>query len=158
MIDPYLLVKWLHIVSATILFGLGLGTALHMWLTHLSDDPRAIATVARNVVRADWLFTLPSGVVQPISGIALIHMAGFDPWASWLVATYALYVLAGGCWLVVVRLQLQARNLAAEAVRLDEPLPDLYYATMRAWYRLGWPAFIALLVIFWLMVNKPTLW
>ena len=72
MSDPYLWLKWLHVVSATVLFGTGLGTALHMWLAHLRRDPRAIAVVARNVVLVDWLFTATSGVVQPLSGFGLV--------------------------------------------------------------------------------------
>jgi len=83
--DPYLWLKWLHVMSATVLFGTGLGTALHMWLAHLRRDPRAIAVVARNVVLVDWLLTATSGVVQPLSGIGLVYLSAADPFASWLV-------------------------------------------------------------------------
>ena len=75
------MIKILHIVSATILFGTGLGTAVQMWLTHRSGDPRALAVVARNVVRADFFFTAPAVVVQPVTGAALIAPTGADPLA-----------------------------------------------------------------------------
>jgi Predicted integral membrane protein (DUF2269) len=32
--DALLILKWLHILSATVLFGTGLGTAAHLWMTH----------------------------------------------------------------------------------------------------------------------------
>src|ERR1700751_63907 len=95
----FLFLKTLHILSATLLFGTGLGTAFHMWATHLRGDVRAIAVTTRNVVLADWLFIAASGVVQPVTGAGLVLMARYDPHASWLVMTYALYVLAGACWL-----------------------------------------------------------
>jgi uncharacterized membrane protein len=62
--DYYLLLKAVHIVSATILFGTGVGTAFHMWMSHLSGSVPAIAMAARNTVIADFLFTTPAVVVQ----------------------------------------------------------------------------------------------
>lgn len=153
--SAYLITKWLHILSATVLFGTGLGTALHMWLTHLRGDVRAIASTTRNVVLVDWLFTATSGVIQPITGFLLVYMAGYDPLAPWLVWSYALYVLALACWAPVVWLQIKVRDIAVTAAAQDLPLPDDYYRYMRHWYWLGWPAFISLLVVFYLMVAKP---
>lgn len=158
MIDPYLALKWIHILSSTVLFGTGMGTAFHMWMAHRRGDARAIATVAGNVVLADWLFTLPAGIVQPATGFTMVLMAGFDPRESWLVATYALYLLALACWVPVVILQMHARSLAAVAAAEGAPLPPAYHRIMRRWFVLGWPAFAALIVVFWLMVAKPSLW
>jgi len=158
MIDPYQALKWVHILSSTVLFGTGMGTAFHMWMAHLRGDPRTIATVAANVVLADWLFTLPAGIAQPVTGVAMMFMVGFSPWETWLVVTYGLYLLALGCWLPVVVLQMRARDLAAAAAACGGPLPPAYHRIMRRWFVLGWPAFIALVVVFWLMVTKPALW
>jgi uncharacterized membrane protein len=154
----YLWIKVAHILSATILFGTGLGTAFHMWLTHRSGDLRAIATVSRNVVLADLLFTTPAIIVQPATGAALIHLAGSDPLASWLIAAYVLYAVAGACWLPVVWLQIKVRDIARSALENGRPLPPVYHRYMRFWFALGWPAFAAVVVIFWLMAAKPDLW
>jgi uncharacterized membrane protein len=154
----YFLIKTVHILSATVLFGTGIGTAFQMWRAHLSGDSRAIASTARSVVVADWLFTTPAIVIQPLTGLALAHMAGVDLLSSWLVATYGLYVIAGVCWLPVVGLQLRVRDLARKAVNENTPLPESYFKSMRFWFALGWPAFGALIVIFWLMVARPELW
>ncbi len=157
-IDSYLWMKWLHVLSSTVLFGTGIGTAFQMWFAHLRGDVRSIAIVTRNVVLADWLFTLPAGILQPITGLALAMQSGLDPKASWLVVTYALYVLAFVCWVPVVVLQIRARDLATRAVATNQPLPPDYYSAMRLWFILGWPAFTALIVIYLLMVAKPDLW
>ncbi len=157
-IDSYLWLKWLHILSSTVLFGTGLGTAFQMWSAHTRGDVRGIAVVARNVVLADWLFTLPAGVVQPVTGLMLAARAGIDLSTSWLVATYLLYALAFVCWVPVVVLQIRVRDLAAQAADANRPLPADYHRAMRLWFVLGWPAFIALLVVFLLMIAKPDRW
>jgi len=154
----FLALKALHILSSSLLFGTGLGTAFHMWATHLRGDVKAIAATARNVVLADWLFTATSGAVQPVTGVGLVLMAGYDPRSPWLILTYGLYVLAGACWLIVVRLQIRVAGIAARSAAKGLPLPPEYYRIMRAWFWLGWPAFISLLGIFWLMAMKPDLW
>lgn len=154
----YFLIKTIHILSATVLFGTGLGTAFQMWRAHLGGDPRAIASVAATVVMADFLFTTPAVIIQPLTGVALAHLAGIDLLAPWILVSLGLYVVAGACWLPVVWLQLRARDLARRAALEHTPLPRSYYRTMRIWFALGWPAFGAVIVIFWLMVARLELW
>jgi uncharacterized membrane protein len=154
----HLWIKTLHIISATVLFGTGLGTAFHMWLAHLTRDARVVAAAARSTVRADFLFTTPAVILQPLTGALLIDGAGYHPDEPWLVAVYALYAVAGACWLPVVWLQIRARDLASAAAAAGAPLPPQYDRCMRLWFALGWPAFAAVLAIFWLMTTKPALW
>lgn len=157
MMDAYLLVKWLHVLSSTILFGFGAGTAWYMWSAHRTGDPVVIANVGRMVVRADWIFTGTSGVFQPLSGLYLVHLVGYRPAEPWLVLTYVLYAVALACWVPVVMLQIRAQRLAQAAAESGMPLGDRYRATMRLWFILGWPAFLGLLGVFWLMLAKPGL-
>jgi uncharacterized membrane protein len=154
----FIALKLVHIVSATVLFGTGLGTAFQMWAADRTGDARVIAAVASNVVRADLYFTTPAIIVQPLTGLSLIYSEGIDPFASWLVTAYLLYALAGACWLPVIWIQLRLRNLAGEADARSRALPAEYRQMMRIWFVLGWPAFLAVLLIFWLMVTKPALW
>ena len=157
MSDPYLWTKWLHILSSTVLFGTGIGTAFQMvWAMRAQHTP-TIARVASGVVFADWLFTLPSGLVQPVTGVILAYLAGYPLSAPWLVTTYALYALAFACWVPVVRLQIRIRDLALANSNDPTPPVEITHA-YRFWFALGWPAFAALLVIFWLMIAKPDLW
>lgn len=154
----YAAIKFVHIVSATILFGTGLGTAFFMWMSHRTGNVVAIASAARITVRADWLFTTPAVILQPLSGVLLMRLVGYPAASSWLVVAIGLYVLAGACWLPVVALQLRIRDLAARAAREGCALPPQYYRCFRWWFALGWPAFAAVLATFWLMVAKPVLW
>lgn len=151
----YLVVKWLHIVSSTLLFGTGLGIAFFMLGAHRSGDARFIAQTARHVVIADAVFTAPAVATQLATGLWLAHRAQLPLSTAWLQVSLALYLLVGCCWLPVLWLQVRARNLAAAAAAAGTPLPPAYQRAMRWWFALGWPAFAAVLAIFWLMVRKP---
>jgi uncharacterized membrane protein len=153
--NAYEIVKTLHIVSAAVLFGTGLGTAFFMWRADRSGEVEIVALAARHTVLADWLFTAPTVVFQPLSGLWLAWQAGIGLSESWLVWTYGLYALAAACWLPVVWLQLRMRDLSAEAARTGTQLPPAYRRYMGLWFRLGWPAFLSVLAIFYLMVAKP---
>jgi uncharacterized membrane protein len=153
----YLALKTLHVLSSTILFGTGIGTAYFMWMVNRSGNRQAIAVVTGHVMKADLFFTTPSVIVQPLSGFALMSLAGFPMQfapLNWLGLSLLLYALAGACWLPVLWLQWRMHRLA----RLDplEPtLPAAYWRYERAWTALGVPAFVGLVVVFWLMVAKP---
>lgn len=153
----YLLLKYIHIVSSTLLFGTGIGTAFHGLLAYRTKDPRVIAAVGRSVVLADWFFTAPAVVVQPITGVALAFMAGIPLTSGWLALSILLYLFVGACWLPVVWLQIQMRKLARKSLETGMPLPAIYFKYLRFWFALGWPAFTAVLVIFYLMIVKPDL-
>ena len=153
----YLALKLIHILSSTVLFGTGLGTAFSMWRANASRDPRVVAAVARNVAIADWVFTTPAVIMQPITGVALAKLAGFPLTSNWLELSIVLYLLIGACWIPVVWLQLRMRDLAQAAVTEGATLPPRYNRYYRMWFALGWPAFTGVMGIFTLMVIKPTL-
>ena len=151
----YITVKYIHIMSSTLLFGTGLGSAFYMFFTNLSGDVRAIAVVSRRVVWADWLFTTPTAIIQPLTGLYLVHLTGLPLSTTWIAWSLALFVLAGACWLVVVRIQIRMAAIAEQAVKEGAPLPPLFWRYHRMWTALGVPAFIAFVVIFYLMTAKP---
>ena len=153
--SPYLLLKTLHILTATLLFGTGLGSAYYAWRSWRSGQLQVIATTFRHLVSADWLFIATTAVFQPLSGAAMAHLAGWPLDSGWLLWSLALYVFAGACWLPVVWLQIRVRDMAEAAHRDGTALPPRAFLYMRWWFALGWPAFLAFLAIFWLMVNKP---
>ncbi len=151
----YLIVKWLHILSSTVLFGTGIGSAFWMFVANRSRNVQAIVFACRTVVLADWLFTTPAVIFQPLSGFYLIHAAGFPVTAPWILAALCLYAFAGACWLPVVWIQLRMKRLAEAALAVGEDLPALYWTYDRWWIALGSMAFPAVVVIFWLMVFTP---
>ena len=137
------------------LFGTGLGIAFFFWSARRDDDAARLFA-ARITVRADFLFALPAVVLQPITGGWLVMRGGFDPQGLWLIASYALYVVAGLCWLPVVWLQIRMKQML-QSKRSGGQFDDHAFERLRkAWFLLGWPAFLGLVVVFWLMVAKPS--
>ncbi|KJV62813.1 DUF2269 family protein [Rickettsia amblyommatis] len=120
----YLFIKTIHIISSTILFGTGIGTAFFMWWTNKTGDLNATAYAARTTVIADLLFTTPTVIIQPVSGIILVNMLGYNYSDLWLTLTYIRYIIADSCWLPVVWIQIQLRNMALEALKQRIPLPE----------------------------------
>jgi uncharacterized membrane protein len=145
-----------HILSSTLLFGTGLGTAFHGWMAQRSRDLRAITVVNRQVVWADWLFTAPAVVVQPVTGVWLAHLDRIPLTTGWLALAIALYVLVGACWLPVVWLQIRMHRMAEAALSSGGFLPPFYATYARWWFILGWPAFLGVIAIFYLMVFRPS--
>ena len=152
----YLVLKWLHILSSTLLFGTGLGSAYYMFFATRTRDPRVISQVVRLVVIADWAFTTPSIIVQPLTGLWMVHIGGYPMFSRWIVMSIGLYLVAGAAWLPVVWMQLRMRDMAIGAAASGAALPAAYDRMLRAWVMLGVVAFAALVVVFWLMVTKPS--
>ena len=155
--NTYLLVKTLHILSATLMVGTGFGTAFYMFFTNRSGSVPAQAVVSKWVCRADLWFTTPAVIFQPLSGFWMMKQLGV-PWgATWIWGALVLYALAGICWLPVLVLQVRMAKMAAEASAAGrDELPVSYWRAARAWEWLGYPAFVAMMVVYFLMVFKPS--
>ncbi len=150
----YLELKLIHILSSTILFGTGLGSAFYFWRAQSNNDYKEMYFAARNVVIADFVFTTPAVIIQPITGFLLMYVLGLPLTTTWIILALVFYGLIGLCWLPVVILQIKMRDLLRQAIATKSALPDIYYKYYRAWFCLGWPAFILVIVIFYLMVFK----
>ncbi|MFO1034637.1 MAG: DUF2269 domain-containing protein [Hyphomicrobiales bacterium] len=155
MADAALFVKWLHVLSSTILFGTGIGIAYFFWFAVRGPDLRAAAAVARLVVKADWTFTATAGLVQATTGGLLVWLNGWSLTDRWLMEAIGIFVLALACWLPVVWLQIRLRDMLVQAEASQTPLPPHFRRYLWTWFALGWPAFIGLVYVFWLMVAKP---
>ena len=145
----YLWIKLVHILSATVLFGTGMGTAFFMLKAYLSCDEQAMKVTTNTVVTADWVFTTPAVIIQLATGLWLTAKLNIGYESAWFVAVISLYALVGLCWIPVVWIQIRIRDLIAVGCARDE-----YKKLMRAWIALGVPAFSAVIVIFYLMVSK----
>jgi uncharacterized membrane protein len=157
LVTLYLALKFLHVIGATVLLGTGAGIAFFMLIAHLGGDNAVIAGVARIVVLADFVFTATAVVAQPLTGLALAYVVGYPLSEGWIVLSILLYLFTGTFWLPVVYFQMRIRDLAAAAVRTAEPLPPAYHRLFWTWFAFGFPAFAAVLAIFWLMISRPTL-
>ena len=152
----YLVLKFVHVIGAAVLLGTGAGIAFFMLLAHRDGRPQVVAGVARIVVIADFLFTATAVVAQPVTGVWLALHVGYPLTEGWILLSIVLYLVTGAFWLPVVWMQMRLRDLADEAVRDGTRLPDDYHRLFRLWFAFGFPAFAAVLAIFWLMIQRPS--
>jgi len=146
---PYLWIKLLHILSATVLFGTGMGTAFFMLRAYLSNNDDAMTVTTRNVVLADWLFTTPAVGTQLATGLWLTSKLGIAFDSVWFASVIGLFVFVGACWIPVVWIQIRIRDLIAAGAGRGR-----YRKLMRVWFALGVLAFGSVIVLFYLMVSK----
>lgn len=151
----YIMFKLAHIVGAAVLLGTGAGIAFFMLMAHRTGEAVTVAAVARIVVIADYVFTATAVVAQPVTGLLLAHEVGYPLTTGWIVASIALYLWTGAWWLPVVWMQDRMRKLATAAAAAGEPLPPAYHRLFRLWFAFGFPAFAAVVAIFWLMIARP---
>jgi uncharacterized membrane protein len=153
--EIYTVLKVIHVIGATILFGTGLGIAFFMLMAHRTRDAAFVAHTAGTVAIADTIFTAAAVVLQPVTGVVLARLGGFPMLGGWMGLSVVLYLVTGMFWLPVVWIQVRMRRLARVAVQAGEPLPPGYFRLFRIWFACGFPAFAAVIGIIWLMVAKP---
>jgi uncharacterized membrane protein len=153
----YFAIKYLHIIGGAVLLGTGAGIAFFMLMAHMRGDPREVAGVARTVVLADFLFTASAVVLQPVTGVWLAHASNYPLTQGWIALSIALYLVTGAFWLPVIWMQMRMRSLAIAAAVAGIPLPAEYQSLFRWWFVFGFPAFAAVLAIFWLMIARPAI-
>ena len=153
----YFALKFVHIIGAAVLLGTGAGIAFFMLMAHRTGEAAIVAATARIVVIADYLFTATAVVAQPITGVLLAWQAGYSLAEGWILLSIILYLVTGAFWLPVVWIQTKMRDLAAEAAAAGTALPDIYHRLFRLWFAFGFPAFAAVLGIFWLMISRPAI-
>jgi uncharacterized membrane protein len=154
----YFVLKYLHVLGATVILGTGIGIAFFMLMAHRSRDPAFIARTAAIVVVADILFTLSAVVLQPVTGGLMMALSATSLAEHWLLISLGFYAAAGLFWIPVIFMQMEMRDLARAAVAEQRPLPPRYFALFRRWFLFGIPGFGSVMMILWLMVAKPQLW
>jgi uncharacterized membrane protein len=152
----YIALKFLHVIGATVLLGTGAGIAFFMLMAHRDGRPAVVAAVARIVVIGDFLFTATAVVAQPVTGVLLAYLVGYSLLDGWIVLSILLYIFTGAFWLPVIWMQMRMRDLAAAAAaKQGTALPPRYYRLFWTWFAFGFPAFSAVLGIYWLMIERP---
>lgn len=151
--DSYLILRLIHILSAVILAGTGIGIAFFMFMANRSGNIHAIAVTTRHVVLADWVFTTPAIVIQLITGFWLMKILGYSFSSPWFFTVVAIFIFIGICWIPVVFIQYRLRAIAASQLKTSR-IDSRFKRLIKCWMVLGILAFISILIIFWLMVFK----
>lgn len=150
----YEIVKLIHLLSMLLLLGIGSGSAFYKYITDKKGSLEAIVFINKQVVLADWLFTTPSAIIQPLSGIALAHLLGYSLTTPWILYSIILFIFSGVLWLGAVYLQIKMRDISIGSLEQKQTLPPLYYRYAKIWFLLGIPSFLAMFSVMLLMVFR----
>lgn len=149
-----LVLKLVHIFASMFFLGFGMGSVFYKMRAYRTGDLGVLAFCDREIVRADWFFTVPSGILLPVTGVALVHLYRL-PWTTpWVLIGLGGWALAGLTWLPAAFLQVRMRELVLKAHAEGAPLPDAYHRAHRTWMILGVPSFSAAMVVLWAMIAK----
>ena len=144
----------IHLISVVLLLGVGTGSAFYKFMADRSGNLEVILHTNKMVVLADWLFTTPSAILQPLTGIMLMNLMGVSLWRPWLLMSIILYIVAGGLWLVAVYLQIRMKNMALLAQQEERFLGEEYFRLVNYWIWLGVFSFFSMSGVFYLMIFK----
>jgi len=150
----YNLLLLVHIASVILLLGVGGGSAFYKYMADRSGNIEVIVHTNKLVVLADWLFTTPSAILQPVTGVMLMNLMGYSWELPWLFASIILYVFAGALWLYAVYLQIRMKKMALLAQKEKRFVGKDYFRLVKQWTVLGVFSFLAMGGIFYLMVFK----
>ena len=154
--EYYFILKLIHVISATVILGTGSGIAFFMLMAYLNKDIPTLANTSRFVVLADWLFTMPAVIVQFTTGLLLMYVLNYSFQSAWFYWVMGLFIFVGLCWLPVLFLQYQFKNLT-RSLKPTEAVPNLFHRYMKLWIILGCFGFSGVLAIFYMMIFKPAL-
>lgn len=156
--DAHLFWRLLHILSATVLFGTGVGIAYFAWFGYRRamriGEIDGLRAVLRLTVIADGAFTAPAVVLQFVSGLVLMRLNGWPLDSPWALASIGLFVVVGLLWLPVIVIQVLMSRAANRAPSIAA-LGPVFHRSFVLWFVLGVPAFLIVLGILYLMVVKP---
>lgn len=156
--DVHTFWKLLHVLSASVLFGTGMGIAFFAWFGYRRamkiGEIDGLRTVLRITVIGDAVFTAPAVLIQLVSGLVLVYLNQWSLVSPWALTVMGLYVLVGILWLPVVVIQILMSREAAAATAIADLSAD-FHRRYRIWFVLGVPAFLIVIVIFYLMIAKP---
>ena len=152
----YNLLLLIHIASIILLLGFGGGSAFYKFMADRSKNLDLIVHTNKLVVLADWLFTTPSVLLQPLTGFMLIDLMDI-PWETpWLYTSIILYIISISLWFFAVHLQIKMKTLALNTQKKNLQLDKGYYKLVKYWIYLGVFSSFAMGAIFYLMIFKPS--
>lgn len=151
----FLILKTAHILGAIFLFGTGLGSVYYLIRAHFRKNVLFLKYTLDHVIQADYWITYPAALLQPLTGLWMAHLMGYDLKTGWPYLALVLYVLIGFFYIPAVFMQFRMRRSVEESLGDGTSLRKDYHTAFTVWLLLGIPSFLLMLFILYLMVFRP---
>lgn len=149
---------WLiiHVLGVVLLLGNACTAAFWKVRADLSRDIAYSAKVARGIMAADYVFTVPSIIMILVSGHVMAAERGYSVFEwNWLGWSYGLFALSGILWTLVL-LPAQIRMIRQAELSLQERRFTVgYKKASMVWNVFGTLATLTPIAAMVLMVIKP---
>lgn len=145
----------LHLIGVILLVGNISTAAFWKVRADLSKDPKVILSTVKNVMLADYVFTIPGLVLIIVSGIVMavqenLPMSGLN----WLTLSLVLFAFTGIIWSVIL-IPLQRGMIRHITQCLASGIiSKAYQQASRNWAVFGIASTLLPIVILYLMVSK----
>lgn len=145
----------LHLIGVVVFVGNIVTAAFWKVRADLSNKPEHIAAAVRNVMLADYVFTLPGLALIMASGIVMAVTADWPmSGLNWLTLSLILFAVTGIVWLAVLiplqRSMIRCSQSDCEAGSVSRA----YRLVSRRWAVFGIVATLLPVIIMYLMVTR----
>ncbi|RXZ81929.1 DUF2269 family protein [Paenibacillaceae bacterium] len=145
----------LHLVGAILFVGNIVTAAFWKIRADVQKNPTVIHSVVKNVMLADYVFTLPGLLLIIVSGNVMAVQADmFTQGLNWLMLSLILFAVTGVVWLAIL-IPLQRAMIRHSAACVDSgKISEEYARASRIWSVFGIIATLLPVVILYLMIEK----
>jgi uncharacterized membrane protein len=147
---------FLHLTGVVLSIGNFIVTAFWKIRADSQKSPIVIHHAVKNVMIADYVFTLPSTILILVSGLVMamkanLPMSGFN----WLTLSLILFSITGVFWIfLLIPLQRKMIRISAQLIENDQVGTE-YKRLSFLWAIFGLIATILPIVIMFVMISKP---
>lgn len=146
----YYTLKTIHILSATLMIGTGLGSAFYLFVSYKTKQFSTVKDILNIVIIADLFFTTPSVITQLVTGLLLVDYLHINN-TLWYVVVLSMSFGVLVLWLFAVRIQYQLQKIG----KIHTKIPAIFHRKIKIWVYLGIPSFVLSIYLYYLMIFKP---
>lgn len=143
---------FIHTISAILFIGNIMTAAFWKMKAEFTKDETHVHKTVKNIMLADYIFTIPSTIGLLGSGFLLAFQSNYSlQEINWLTVSIGLFILTGVIWLSLL-LPLQRKMMKYSGTPFND---KKYWKISRTWDVIGTISVLLPVNILYLMIAKP---
>ncbi len=148
----YLILKWLHVLSA--ITALGANFTYPLWTRIAAGDAANTRFALRGISKVEILANIAYGVLL-VTGFTMVFVGRLPLTTPWILSAIILYIIMGG---LAARGYTPALRKQIQLAEIPGPTSEEYKIAEEHSNRLGMILVLIAVAIEFLMTVKPALW